>query len=97
MAEKYTQLPVRYDETDECWKVKWKDSEKDCDTKSDADVISNYRCLYEELMNISKPYGQHLIQRLQQTVDILKIYRISDYIVHKLKSILRENLPAKGE
>lgn len=95
MAEKYTQLPVEYDETHEYWIVKLNERELDCESKTEADVISNYRCLYNELKNTSKPYDQHLIQRLQQTVEIIKIHRISGYISNKLKSILRENTAEK--
>jgi len=93
MAEEYTQLPVEYDKTRKCWKVKLKGRDLDCTSESDANVISNYPCLYKELGEKSSPYDHYLIQRLQQTVDIIKNYGINNYITRKLITYLQENAP----
>ena len=96
MAEEYTQLPVEYDETRKCWKVKLKDRELDCTSESDANVISNYPCLYKRLVETSSPYDHYLIQRLQQTVEIIKNYQINCWASRKLLAIYKK-IPQKRD
>ena len=76
----------------ESWKVKMKDSERDCDSKSDAEAISDIPCLYKELESGLIPSDDGLIQRLQRTVEMIKRYRISFVASRKIEHVYKEIL-----
>ena len=99
MAEEYTPYTIEHDETRKSWKVKLKGKEVDCDSESDADVISDIPCLFKELEDKTSPYDDYLIQRLQQTVDVMEKYQIDsslNFATRKLFAIYKK-IPKKRE
>lgn len=92
MAEKYAPFPIEYNAEHESWKVKMKDSEVDCDSKSDAEAISDIPCLYKELESGLIPSDDGLIQRLQRTVEMIERYRISFWASRKIERVHKEIL-----
>lgn len=91
MIEKYAPYPIEYDKTRKCWKVKLGGTERDCDSESDARLISNIPCVYEKVLNSnSSQCDCSFIDRLQQTVDIINTYSVNCYAARKIKKHYKE-------